>query len=61
MIIATGDATKKELKMKLLLEKSRKLCAWLRWRDIRLIDVLISIAAAGGLIVVVVLITGSLL
>jgi len=61
VIIATGDDIKKKLKMKLLFKKYRKLCAWLRWRDIRLIDVLISIAAAGGLIAVVVSIIGSLL
>ncbi len=60
VIIATGDATKKKVKMKLLFKKYRKLCAWLRWRDIRLIDVLISTAAAGALIAVVVSIIGSL-
>jgi len=60
VIIATGDATKKKVKMKLLFKKYRKLCAWLRWRDIRLIDVLIGTAAAGALIAVVVTIIGSL-
>ena len=47
--------------MNLLLEKYRKLRAWIEWRDIRLIDILMGGCAAGVLIVVVVLIIVSLL
>ena len=47
--------------MKLLLKKYHKLRAWIEWRDIRLIDVLIGGGASIVLIVVAILIIGSLL
>ena len=47
--------------MKLLLEKYHKLRAWIEWRDIRLIDILIGGGAIGALIAVVALTIGSLL
>ena len=47
--------------MKLLLEKYHKWRAWIEWRDIRLIDVLIGGGASIVLMAVVALILGSLL